>query len=304
MDQSSYFIRARGGKMVISSFKQWRDIMHNDPILVIGASGKTGRRVVNRLVARGHTVRAVSRSTQPTFDWQDPDGWAPVLKGAKAAYVTYHPDLAMPQAAADIQRFTDLAMEAGLSRLVLLSGRGETGAKHCEDIVLSSGLDATVVRASWFFQNFNEGPLLGAVREGVIAMPAGMVREPFVDADDIADMAVTALTNAAHAGQVLEVTGPALLTFTDVAAELSRTLGRDIHYAPISLDQFNAAMAEREGKAVADLLTHICAEVFDGRNAHLSGDVERVLARPARAFSTYCQEVAQSGVWSPVDAVA
>jgi uncharacterized protein YbjT (DUF2867 family) len=100
--------------------------------LVIGGNGKTGGRVANRLEMRGIEVRRASRSSEIPFDWEDRSTWAPALRGAAAAYVTYYPDLAVPGAADAIDELASLAVAAGLRRLVLLSGRGEPEAQRAE----------------------------------------------------------------------------------------------------------------------------------------------------------------------------
>ena len=182
--------------------------------LVLGGTGKTGRRVVHRLQTRGVPVRVGSRSGSPRFDWEVPNTWPAVLRGASTVYVTYQPDVAMAGAADAIQSFTDLAVSSGVRRLVLLSGRGESEAVRCEEVVKHSGVEWTVVRASWFNQNFSESFLLESILHGEVALPIGNVGEPFVDADDIADVAVAALTEEGHAGRTYEVTGPRLLTFS------------------------------------------------------------------------------------------
>ena len=194
---------------------------HDDLILVIGGTGKTGRRIVDRLEARGRAVRVGSRSSTPAFDWDNEKGWEASLEGVSAAYITYTPDLAMPGATDAIQAFVDLAKVRGVKRLVLLSGRGEEEAQACERIVQDSGLEWTIVRASWFNQNFSEGAFIDMVLSGAITLPAGQQVEPFVDVGDIADVAVAAFTEDHHVGQIYEVTGPRLMTITDVAADLS-----------------------------------------------------------------------------------
>ncbi|WP_136658246.1 NmrA family NAD(P)-binding protein [Nitratireductor sp. XY-223] len=273
--------------------------MHTSPILVIGATGKTGRRIAQKLEDAGHTVRHGSRNAAIPFDWEDPAGWPAALEGVSAAYVSYFPDLAVPQAPAAITQLTAIAKEAGVTRLVLLSGRGEANARRCEEIVRDSGIDFTLVRASWFFQNFDEGQLLGSVLGGTIAMPAGNIREPFIDIEDIADVAVAALTEARHGGQLYEVTGPRLLSFADVAAEISKASGRTVNYLPVTLEQFHAALSDEAGPQMADMLTALCREVFDGRNESLSDGVRRALGREPHDFSVFCRDAAATGVWNP-----
>lgn len=269
----------------------------DNPVLVIGATGKTGARVAARLAALGHPHRAVSRRSEPAFDWEKPETWAPALEGMKSAYVTYVPDLAAPEAQENIRRFADVAKAAGLKKLVLLSGRGEHGAELSEDKIRQSGLDFTIVRASWFNQNFDEGFFHSSILEGVIALPAGDRLEPFVDVDDIAEVAVAALLDDRHNGETYEVTGPRLLTFADAAAEIAAASGLPVSYVPIDGPTFHAALLPAVGSEIADLMTNLCAEVFDGRNERLSDGVQRALGRPPRDFSDYVKAAAARGAW-------
>ena len=172
--------------------------------LVTGGTGKTGRRVVERLERGGHAIRIGSRSNAPAFDWQERATWAGALDGTEAVYVSYYPDLAVPGAPEAVGEFTEQAVASGVRRLVLVSGRGEPEAQRSERVLAQAadGAEWTVVRASWFNQNFNEGYLLDPVLSGEVALPAGDVPEPFVDADGIADVAVLALTEDGHSGEV------------------------------------------------------------------------------------------------------
>ena len=252
---------------------------------VIGATGKTGRRIADRLEGDGRAVRRLARGTAPAFDWTEPDGWAAALAGIDRLYVAFVPDLAAVGSDVVIAQLTEVARAAGVTRLVLLSGRGEDGARLAEDVVLASGIDSTIVRASWFSQNFTEGMLAGSVAEGYVAIPAGDRREPFVDVDDIADVAVEALVGEGHAGRVFEVTGPELLGFADAAALLSEASGHPVDYLPISLEEFHAALSADLGPEAADLLTELCREVFDGRNESLGSGVQDALGRAPRSLA-------------------
>lgn len=269
----------------------------DNPILVIGATGKTGARVAARLAASGHPHRAVSRRSEPAFDWEKPETWAPALEGMKSAYITYVPDLAAPEAQENIRRFAEVAKTAGLKKLVLLSGRGEHGAELSEEKIRQSGLDFTIVRASWFNQNFDEGFFHSSILDGVIALPAGTRLEPFIDIDDIAEVAVAALLYDKHNGETYEVTGPRLLTFADAAAEIAAASGLPVSYVPIDGGTFHAALLPAVGPQIADLMTNLCAEVFDGRNERLSDGVQRALGRPPRDFSDYVKAAAARGAW-------
>jgi len=162
----------------------------------------------------------------------------------------------------------------------------------------NSGLDFTLVRCAWFTQNFSEGYLHEPIMQGMIALPAGQVREPIVDVDDIAEVAVAALTDDRHNGQLYEVTGPRLIDFAEAAAELSKATGRPIGYAPITLEQFHEAMVGIGGQMIADVFTGICRETLDGRNEWLGDGVQQALGRPPRDFVEFCQTAATTGVWN------
>lgn len=271
------------------------------PILVLGATGKTGRRIASILEAGGHEVRFGSRSATPPFDWNDEAGWDDCLAGAEAIYINYAPDLAMPGATDAIQALVERARQHDVRRLVLLSGRGEEEAQACERIVQDSGIAWTVVRSSWFNQNFSEGAFVDMVQAGQITLPEVDTPEPFVDVDDIADVAVAALTQPGHAGEVYEVTGPRLLTLNEIADEISRAAGRQVAYVPVPHDAFVAGV--RESGAPQDvvwMLDYLFSTVLDGRNAYLTDGVQRALGRPPKDFADYAREVALTGVWRAV----
>ena len=272
------------------------------PILIVGGTGKTGRRVADKLAARGAATRIASRSAETRFDWDEPATWTAALKNVSAVYVTYSPDLAVPEAPAAIRELARLAKDRGVPRLVLLSGRGEDEAQRCERIVLDTDPDWTVVRASWFNQNFSEGFFLDPLRAGVLALPAGAVLEPFIDADDIADVAVAALTEPGHEGRIYEVTGPRLMTFAEAVDEIARATGRDLRYQQITTEEFGRGMLEQQvPEQVVALTRYLFETVLDGRNAATADGVYRALGRTPRDFADYARTVAAAGVWeSPV----
>ncbi|HEY9038099.1 MAG TPA: NmrA family transcriptional regulator [Roseovarius sp.] len=272
--------------------------MQTQPILVIGANGKTGRRIVRSLSDKGYTIRPGSRSAKIPFDWDDEATWPPALSGVSTAYISYFPDLAFPGAAEKIAALCALARQQSVGRLVLLSGRGETQAERCEEIVRHSGVDFTLIRCAWFAQNFSEGYLRDPVLDGTIALPAADVQEPIVDVDDIADVAVAALTQMdRHSRELYEITGPRLLHFAQAATELARAIGHPVAYVPITLEQFHAVMSEIGGTFIADVFTHVCEEALDGRNQWLGDGVQRALGRAPRDFTDFCQRAATDGAW-------
>jgi uncharacterized protein YbjT (DUF2867 family) len=271
------------------------------PILVTGGTGKTGRRIVQRLEARGLPVRVGSRSGTPRFDWEDPATWPPALEGARAAYISYYPDIAMPGAVEVTRAFAEAALERGVRRLVLLSGRGEPEAERAERAVRATGADLTILRSTWFMQNFSvpEG-WLDHVLAGELRLPRGDVPTPFLDVEDIADIAVEALTDDRHVGELYELTGPRSLTWGEAAEAIAAASGRPVGYVQVSIEQYAAeAAAQGVPAEVIDALTYLFSEVLDGRNSSTADGVRRALGREARDFERYAREAAAAGAWAP-----
>ncbi len=271
----------------------------NEPkqTLVLGATGKTGRRVLARLQERGRPVRAGSRNGVPPFDWEDPATWGPVLEGVSAAYISFYPDLAVPGAPEAVRAFADAALDHNVQKLVLLSGRGEEEAQRAEQALLDTGADVTIVRCAWFMQNFSEDFMHSAVMDGQLVLPGSESQEPFVDADDIADVAVAALTEDGHRGEIYELTSPRLYTLTEVAAELSRATGRPVTYVPVTVEEYAAGAADHGvPPELITFLTYLFGTVF-GNNAYTSDGVQRALGRPARDFATFAKAAAAEAAW-------
>ncbi len=270
----------------------------NRQILVIGSNGKTGRRVLQRLNDRGVPAAGATFSGNPKFDWNDEATWEKSLNNITSVYISYYPDLAIPGAVKSIEQFTKLAVKKGVQKLVLLSGRGEEEAQQCEKVVMGAGVDWTIVQASWFCQNFSEGNFLEPILAGHVALPAGNIGEPFIDADDIADVAVAALTEEGHSNKLYEVTGPRLLTFKDAIAEIAKATGRTINYEQVPINEYSAVLADYGlPKEVIWLVTYLFTEVLDGRNQFVVDGVEQALGRKATDFSEYVKKAAATGVW-------
>lgn len=268
--------------------------MRNSEIVLVGGLGKTGARIANRLEDSRLKARAASRSTAPRFDWQDRDTWRPALAGASAAYVTFQPDLAVSWAAEAISAFAESAVTCGVKHIVLLSGRGEDGAIRSENKLKAVGVDHTILRATWFCQNFSEGAFLDGILQGKLALPVGDVREPFVHADDIADVAVEAFLDPRHRNRTYELTGPRSLTFREAVSEIAAACGR-----PVPVDAFMEEMTvaglPRETTA---LLRELFTEVLDGRNSRVLDGVQQALGRQPKDFSDYARETVATGIWS------
>ncbi|WP_343487895.1 NAD(P)H-binding protein [Allomuricauda sp. d1] len=271
-------------------------------ILVLGGTGKTGKRIVERLNRLGHNVRVGSRSANPSFDWNQPANWPTVLEGMDKIYITYQPDLAVPGAKEAIEALTKVAQEKGVQKLVLLSGKGEVEAERCEQIVLNSGIDTTIIRASWFNQNFSESHFLGPIQQGMVALPNVHSKTPYVDANDLADAAVEVLLNDGHKNQIYELTGPRLLTFEGVVAEIAEATGRDLKFIPISLEDYVAAMKEMGLPGdVVWLIEYLFTEVLDNLdNQVITNDIEKLLGRKPIDFSDYVAKTAKTGIWKEV----
>lgn len=162
----------------------------------------------------------------------------------------------------------------------------------------NSGADWTLVRCAFFNQNFSE-TFVEAVRYGVLSLPGGATAEPFLDADDIADVVVAALTDDRHIGQLYELTGPRLLAFTEAAAVLSAAIGREVQYLPVTPEEYASelvtyGLSKEEAVGIAELF----AEVLDGRNSYLTSGVQQALGRQPRDFADFAHEAAVTGVWN------
>jgi uncharacterized protein YbjT (DUF2867 family) len=276
--------------------------MSDDTVLVLGATGKTGRRLVPRLRLRGLSVRAASRSSATAFDWSDPAGWDAALRGASAAYIV---PPAVPGAVHD---FVARAQAAGVRRVVLLSGRGadtwgdsEFGLdmRSAEDAVRGSALEWTVLRSNNFDQNFDEENFHAPLVAGELALPARAVPEPFIDIDDVADVATAVLTeHGRHAGRVYELTGPRALTFEEAVELISRASGLPITYRQISPVEYTAALLDQ---GLSPTAAHNVAEIFvmmeRGMIAGTTDDAATVLGRAPRTFEDYVVRAAAAGAW-------
>ncbi|WP_329376334.1 NmrA family transcriptional regulator [Streptomyces sp. NBC_01351] len=266
--------------------------------LVLGGTGRVGRRVTRRLIERGANVRVGSRTGEPPFDWEDPSTWAGAFAGVRSAYLMYYPEVEWPGAGDDIAAASRLAVDAGVQRLVLLSARNQDEAVRCENAVTSLPVEWTIVAPASFNQNFDEGVFLEPLRQGVLALPAGGNADPFVDADDIADVVVAALTEDGHVGERYELTGPRLWTFAEGVEEIARATGRALRYEPVTREQFaDAIVDDGAPRDFAEPLATLISEFFDGRNSSLADGVERALHRKPRDFADWVAEIARTGVW-------
>ncbi|GAA4966087.1 NmrA family NAD(P)-binding protein [Algibacter aquimarinus] len=274
--------------------------MKTENILVIGGNGKTGRRVAENLTQLGHNVRVVGRKTNPAFDWENTDTYDTALKDMDRAYIVYYPDLAVPGSRDAITTLTKKALDAGLEKVVLLSGKGETEAEACEEIVANSGLNYTLVRASWFNQNFSEGAFLEFILNGTVALPMPNAEIPFVDVNDIADVVSKVIVDDTYNGQTITVTGPQKRTFKEVVEIMAESIGKHIQFIPISIDEFKQGMKQAGlPDSYVWLFGYLFQEVLGNpNNQEVSDDVATVLGRPAIDFETFAKKTATTGIWN------
>ncbi|MEV1024832.1 NAD(P)H-binding protein [Streptomyces sp. NPDC050264] len=270
-------------------------------VLVTGATGRTGRRVAEAARAAGLTVRSASRTGAVRFDWADPVTWDAALRGADGAYLAYPSDIGAPGAAEAVGELARRAVALGVRRLVLLSARGEDRARPAEEALRAPGAEWTVLRCAWFQQNFSEGPLLDRVRgpEPAFAAPDAL-REPFLDVRDIAEVAVAVVREPTgrYAGEVLELTGPELLTWGEALSAVARATGAAKRYVAVPVRDYGAALGgfgvpEEEARFLVELF----GTLLDGRNASVTDDVARVLGHGPRPFGAFATEAAAAGTW-------
>ncbi|MEO3876443.1 NAD(P)H-binding protein [Nonomuraea sp. B12E4] len=275
--------------------------MSQDVFLVLGATGKTGRRVTARLRAAGKTVRAASRSSEARFDWADPTTWDDVVNGVSAVYVI------APEVPGPAHEFVSRAVAAGVRRFVLLSGRGADtwgdslfglDVRSAEEAVRASGVEWSILRPTNFSQNFDDGFFHAPIMAGELVLPARGIVEPFIDVDDISDVAVALLTEPGHAGRSYELSGPRGLTFREATEVIARVSGRPVRYVEVSSEEFVAALV---AQGYPPEVASYGREMFDlmrrGVTAEVTDDVYRVLGRRPRDFETYVVRAAAAGAW-------
>lgn len=264
-------------------------------ILILGGTGKTGRRLATALRAEGHPVRTAARSgADVVFDWDDPGSRVAALRDVDRVYLVPpalrldHPPL--------VAAFLDEAAAAGARHVTFLSAFGvehappENPLRAVELLLAARGdLSHTVLRPAWFLQNLTEGFLQPQVAEGVIAVPAGDGAEAFVDVEDIAAVAAATLTDPeAHAGRAYALTGPQALTHADLAERIGRATGREIAF--VDAERTAWVAAARDAGLPADY-AEVLATLFDtiraGHGSRPGRDIEAVLGRPAGSADAF-----------------
>lgn len=270
----------------------------NGDILVLGGNGKTGRRIAERLWNLDAPVRIGSRNAPIPFDWENSATWKPALAGVSTVYVAFQPDIAMPGALEIVTSFFDIAIASGARKIILLSGRGEVEAEDAERALQATEADWTILRSSWFAQNFSESWLLDPILEGAVFLPSGLAADPFVDAEDLADMAVAAIMTSDHSRMLYDITGPEALTFEDAIGRIARATGREISFTAIPPGAYRDELVRMElPPEYVDLIMYLFTTVLDGRNTPVTDAVQRALGGPAGGFDDYVARTASTGIW-------
>ncbi|MFD4673737.1 NmrA family NAD(P)-binding protein [Lentzea sp. NPDC058450] len=268
--------------------------------LVLGGTGRTGSRVAESLASRGLWVRTAARSgADVRFDWSDLDSYAPALSGADRVYLV--PPVMRTDYAPDVAAFLDEAQSAGVRHVTLLSAHGTEGApsklapRAVElDLLGREDLSTSILRPAWFMQNFTD--LLKPV-DGAIVLPTGDGVEAFVDAEDIAAVAVETLVDPqSHNGAEYAITGPEALGVAEVATILGEAAGRSIAYVDFDRDAWvAAAVANGVPAEYGEVMRALTETVASGRGARPTDVVEKITGRTPRSFSEFARRSAS--VW-------
>lgn len=274
-------------------------------ILVTTPTGKVGAEVAKQLVARGADLRLGAHSPDKVrkafpaveavrLDYADEASVRAAVAGVEAIYLASPGDSpAEPE-----QRLLDLARAAGVRRAVKLSAHGvengDSPLRQVEKHLEASGLEWTILRPNWFMQNFSTSQA-DAIRAGTLAEPAGDGRSAFIDTRDIAAVAVSALTGSGHAGKAYALSGPESLDRNAVAAQLSKAIGREVRYLPVTDEQFRAAVKGFLSPSYTELLSLLYGGTRQGWFDAVTDTVEKLLGRPPISFGRFAED--HKAVW-------
>ncbi|MDR3439034.1 NmrA family NAD(P)-binding protein [Telmatospirillum sp.] len=272
--------------------------------LVLGGTGRTGALVAQDLRERGFGARTASRrGADVVFDWDDPTTYALALAGVDRVYLVT--PVARTRFAGQVSGFLDLAAAAGVRHVTYLSTYGcdrappEVDIRAVElELAGRESFTHSILRPAWVMQNFADAHL--PLIDGAITVPTGGGTEAFVDAADIAAVAVETLINTdTHAGAIYAPTGPQALTVAEVAAFIAETVGRPVTHNDIDPDVWiNGAVAGGFVPAVyAVMLRWLTGTIIAGNGSRPNDDVEWVTGRPATSFREFARRSAAA--WMP-----
>jgi uncharacterized protein YbjT (DUF2867 family) len=276
----------------------------SDPtVLIIGGTGTTASRLVQKLAQRDLSVHTAARHNADVhFDWTDPTTYGSALDGADRLYLMT-PVLDKSQLANLVGIFLDQTAAAGVQHVTLLSAYGmeaappEVGPRAIElDLLSRNQFTHSIVRPAWFMQNFSEGHLVP--RDGFITVPTGDGTEAFVDVEDIAAVAAATLADpAAHAGAAYAPTGPEAMTVADAAHIIATATGLPIKHADIDRQAWiDANIAAGLPADYSGMLAMLTESIATGHGSQPNNDVERVTGTPATTFTDFARCTASQWV--------
>ncbi|NIL82231.1 ergot alkaloid biosynthesis protein [Rhodococcoides kroppenstedtii] len=257
-------------------------------ILVTGATGTTGRRLVDALAVRAEVVPASRTADQALrfgvrFDWSDPRTYDAALDGVSAAYLVPPTGVADPAAA--VIDFVRRARDRGVRRVVLHGAHSiassDPGLGEAQRALPALVTEWAVLRPSWFMQNLlgDHHHATSLRTRSVLRTAAGNGRVPFVDVEDLTAVGVVALLDASLDREVV-VTGPEALTYTDVAEVLSEETGRTVWHDAVDEDALADDLARQLGPEFGRLLAHMDTRIQDGEWSETTDEVLRITGRP------------------------
>lgn len=275
-------------------------------VLVLGGTGKTGGPLVRRLTEEGHGVKCASRSGAAPggaegcrFDWYAAESHGAALDGVGSIYLIA--PLGAPDPLQVMQPFIETAIARGVGRFVLLSsslleeGGPAMGMVHA--FLRQCAPQWAVLRPSWFMQNFVIDPHLTSIcSEGAIysATDDGLV--PFIDAEDIAEVALHALTDARPTANDLLITGPQAISYDQVAATIGGVVGRPVRHVRLTAEQLAKRFEDAGIPAeYATMLAGLDRAIAAGAEARTTDIVEKVTGHPPASFESFAQ--AHAGQW-------
>jgi uncharacterized protein YbjT (DUF2867 family) len=255
--------------------------------LIIGGTGKVGSRVTQYLTTAGHVARVASRTGGDVrFDWRDADSYRPAVEGADGIFIVG------PGSATDwspsLTRLLEVAAAAGVRRVVLLSARGveflpDGAVARAERAVQDGSIPWTILRPSHFAQNFTEAMFVPV--DGAVIAPVGDGAEPFVDVDDIAQVASTVFGSDDWRNEIIDISGPSALGFVDAVAVLAEHTGRPTRFEDESAEDHIARLrSANTPEGYIEWRMAMLGGIRSGADAYVSDGVERVLGRPATSF--------------------
>jgi uncharacterized protein YbjT (DUF2867 family) len=268
--------------------------------LILGGTGKVGRRLAPSLTRAGHVARAASRHGSTRFDWRDAATWPRALAGTDGLFIVG------PGSAADwsprLASLLSMARSSGATHAVLLSARGSEllpgGAVATAERALQEGpLPWTILRPAHFAQNFTEA--MFAPVGGLITAPVGTGAAPFIDVSDIADVAAAVLTSYAWDGATLDLSGPEAVTFAEAATILAAESGTPVRFADES-DASHVARLRASGtpEGYTQWRMALLGGIRRGADAYLSDGVQAVLGRPPTGFREWARREAPTAAWA------